>query len=399
MDILAQNEDLGFSLPEALQNQGAFQQRSGGFLSPGLARAGNIGQQALRGFGIPMDVSGQFGFAARRGGITGVGETGDVGQRTEALLTRAIVDGLSTGLRGNELINFVSRIAAGIDEFRTTGMSFDETAFVKMQSRFAREGLGPTIGSNMAFGIAQSARQVGLAGPAPGDIGGIQMLRSLGGLRGGGTNSAALEAAELNLQTGRFAEGGPAQLMRDFLSMGGKDPAAQRRMLRFQLLKKGIRVGGDAFQVFAKRMQGVPLSGKFEKDAYEQLTQDLQVDAKSGESQSQAMARAVLEGGGIPGRARDVMNRLPPGSPDERDKSPLARSAANLNKQLTDIGAKMADSAQNLADAKTAFDTALIKFKKPLETMTGHLKTAADEMEKIADKMSKAQSKIKPGGF
>jgi len=321
---------LGMNKEETLNFLGSILQAGGGVATGEQAkgiRKTAFGAKTL--FGVQGGVSGAFLKAGRRGGI--VGGTG----KADDALKQAINEGISLGLSGSEINQWLQQIASGIYQFQQTGIGINVDSISKLAIDIGKAGLPITRAINMAQGITQYLQGIGSKGISGGAD--LMMLRELGGFRGGGVGEyrkARSKLEELQFQAQGMGVEGIAQspisgALRSYMQNVGGGQATKSEMLQRLLQRWGVKGSVKQFDWLAMQLMGGPTTGDQGK-----AIADFAKEQQKGQQELSAISKA----GGISGAAARMVSA----------RAPNLRAQAEMqNKQIT-IGGKSVETMQAL---------------------------------------------------
>jgi hypothetical protein len=321
---------LGMNKEETLNFLGSILQAGGGVATGEQAkgiRKTAFGAKTL--FGVQGGVSGAFLKAGRRGGIVG-------GMRkADNAFKQAINEGISLGLSGSEINQWLQQIASGIYQFQQTGIGINVDSISKLATDIGRAGLPITRAINMAQGITQYLQGIGSKGISSGAD--LMMLRELGGFRGGGVGEyrkARSRLEELQFQAkGMGVEGiagSPISgALRSYMQNVGGDQATKSELLQRLLQRWGVKGSVQQFDWLSTQLMGGPTTGDQGK-----AISDFAKEQQKGQQELSAISKA----GGISGAAARMVSV----------RAPNLRAQAEIqNKQIT-IGGKSVETMQAL---------------------------------------------------
>ncbi len=333
---------------EALQAAGGMAQAGGGTIAnlrrQGLLRTGFAAQTA---FGVGPGVAGAFAQAGGQGGLAGMAPGG--GGRGARAMTQGIADAMKMGLEGSELRDYLQQMAAGINQWRTTGIPLAGASIASMGLALGQSGLGGIRASAVARGFAGAAQQLSKGGPQNATQ--LMMLQTMGGFQGGGAE--AFEEAQVQLERGGTGDQMDV-LMRRFMSAGGGG-AQGRVFARMQLGKMGVQFGAEEFRLLGKELKGEKLSVEELKRKEFFATERDRVGKLAPTSPRDIQARAAKIigdfGGGLKAQAKLQNQQNAIGEKWIGTMHTLQKSAANVSSAFTSLGSEtIQDLAQGMAD-------------------------------------------------
>ena len=179
-----------------------------------------------RRYGVGGDVFGAF----MRGGRTGA----TMGADGEKAIIDAMKQGVSLGLEGSDLSNYMRETASTLMQFDQTGIPLD---IAQLAQAVATSGFGTMRGGTIARGFREVGAQIGSSGPQNA----MQFLifRKLFGYQGGGVDDY-VNAAE-NASTGTFVEGGFQNLLGSLSQ--SKNPRVNGLVIQQAFSQAGIQIG------------------------------------------------------------------------------------------------------------------------------------------------------------
>jgi hypothetical protein len=352
---------LGMNKEETLNFLGSILQAGGGVATGEQAkgiRQTAFGAKTL--FGVQGGVSGAFLKAGRRGGIVG-----GMGKADNAL-KQSINEGISLGLSGSEINQWLQQIASGIYQFQQTGIGINVDSISKLATDIGRAGLPITRAINMAQGITQYLQGIGSKGISSGAD--LMMLRELGGFRGGGVGEyrkARSRLEELQFQAkGMGAEGiagSPISgALRSYMQNVGGDQATKAELLQRLLQRWGVKGSVQQFDWLAMQLMGGPTTGDQGK-----AIADFAKEQQKGQQELAAISKA----GGISGAAARVVSA----------RAPNLRAQAEMQNRQIDIGGKAVSTMQ-------AFERNALKVSGAFINLAeGPLKTVHEAMSSLTD--------------
>lgn len=352
---------LGMNKEETLNFLGSILQAGGGVATGEQAkgiRQTAFGAKTL--FGVQGGVSGAFLKAGRRGGIVG-----GMGKADNAL-KQSINEGISLGLSGSEINQWLQQIASGIYQFQQTGIGINVDSISKLATDIGRAGLPITRAINMAQGITQYLQGIGSKGISSGAD--LMMLRELGGFRGGGVGEyrkARSRLEELQFQVkGMGVEGiagSPISgALRSYMQNVGGDQATKTELLQRLLQRWGVKGSVQQFDWLALQLMGGPTTGDQGK-----AIADFAKEQQKGQQELAAISKA----GGISGAAARVVSA----------RAPNLRAQAEMQNKQIDIGGKAVSTMQ-------AFEQNALKVSGAFINLAdGPLKTVHEAMSSLTD--------------
>jgi hypothetical protein len=352
---------LGMNKEETIRFLGSILQAGGGVATGEQAkgiRQTAFGAKTL--FGVQGEVSGAFLKAGRRGGI--VGGMG----KADTALKQSINEGISLGLSGSEINQWLQQIASSIYQFQQTGIGINIDSISKLATDIGRAGLPITRAINMAQGITQYLQGIGSKGISSGAD--LMMLRELGGFRGGGVREyrkARSRLEELQFQAkGMGVEGiagSPISgALRRYMQNVGGDQAMKTELLQRLLQRWGVKGSVQQFDWLAMQLMGGPTTGDQGKAI---------ADFAKEQQKGQRELLAISKMGGISGAAMKMV----------KDRAPNLRAQAEMQNKQIDIGGKAVSTMQ-------AFERNALKVSSAFINLAdGPLKTVHEAMSSLTD--------------
>ena len=352
---------LGMNKEETTRFLGSILQAGGGVATGEQAkgiRQTAFGAKTL--FGVQGEVSGAFLKAGRRGGIVG-----GMGKADNAL-KQSINEGISLGLSGSEINQWLQQIASSIYQFQQTGIGINIDSISKLATDIGRAGLPITRAINMAQGITQYLQGIGSKGISSGAD--LMMLRELGGFRGGGVREyrkARSRLEELQFQAkGMGVEGiagSPISgALRRYMQNVGGDQAMKTELLQRLLQRWGVKGSVQQFDWLAMQLMGGPTTGDQGKAI---------ADFAKEQQKGQRELVAISKMGGISGAAMKMV----------KDRAPNLRAQAEMQNKQIDIGGKAVSTMQ-------AFERNALKVSSAFINLAdGPLKTVHEAMSSLTD--------------
>lgn len=223
---------MGAAAPEARQFAAGVSQAGGGFgvqmQQQDLLRQA-MGAKTL--FGVQGETAGAFLQAGRRGGLVGgQGRAGDAFRKT-------LGDAMRLGLEGSEINTYLQEMAAGITQWRQTGIPVNADSVASMGKEFGRLGVGGVRGAALAGGFGRAAEQMAAGGPQT--AGQLMAFRALGGLRG--RSMEDMEEAQIRLEEKKFTGEDITNLISQLVQAGGGG-ASGRRVAFGELKGMGVQI-------------------------------------------------------------------------------------------------------------------------------------------------------------
>lgn len=352
MGLRGAAEDVGLALPEALRLATRAADIGGGE----LGRPGRVVEEGMRAtlfaqraFGIGPETTGQFLFAARRGGLPGF-----EGQPLAAM-EQTIENAMRLGLEGSEIRDFAEQQASLLAEFKRTGIVIDIKSVNQMATTLARVGLGGVQGARVAQGVAAFGRQLAQRGPRTGLD--IQFLRYFGGMNlPGGVGPEQLEQGLINVESLRGG-GDPDAITgfaREMIRLGGGG-ASGRLFLGDLLARMGIPLSRGLVQQFGLEVEQGAMSPELKQRVQRELEE-------GGEA-----ARGFREAGGLPARAMGMAGDA------------LRALAEQSNKEL-DAGEKLITAYIDLRSVTTNTTSAVGELGPAIQDLTGIIRRASEAL-------------------
>lgn len=189
------------------------------------------------------DIPGPAGAAARTGGRQARGP-GDA-------LTKAMTDAMRLGLQGSEINDYLQQMAAGISQWRSTGIPVNADSTKAIGDAVSEMGLGGVRGMAVAGGVGRAAEAISRTGPQ--NVGQLMMLRTLGGLgtAEGDTPMERMENALIKLEEKNFGKDEFNSLVQGLLRAGGG--GAEGRRVAYGILQgAGIQISRGELKEMAE---------------------------------------------------------------------------------------------------------------------------------------------------
>ena len=311
----------GISEQQAIEAMSAVLQRGGGSIeearNQGMVKAGFAAQTA---YGIGPEVQGAFLQAGRRGGAVGAqGRSGEA-------MTEAISQGLSLGLQGSELQDYMAQMANDISSWKQTGLPINPRSIQQMGAAVSGTGLGGVRGAAISHGLAQAGQNLAAGGVQ--DTVDLLMMQTMGGYKGGGMEE--YEKAQVQLEQMGGKNGWDADTLKnltDQLMKAGGGGAGGRNVVQQAFRRKGVQMTKGETIAFTKAQAREELS----KTEQEQMDK-IQAQMKAGTTG----APQGVEG--LEDQALGVMKAY--GGHIEK--------AASLQNQQNAVGQKWIDTLQEL---------------------------------------------------
>jgi len=253
----------GMAKDQALQAMTGIVQGGGGrapeMMKQGMLRAGFAAKSL---YGVGPETSGAFLQAGRRGGL--VGGPG----KADQMMTQAIADGLSLGLEGSELVDYMQSMAEGIKQWETTGIPIAPDAIKGMAETFSKAGIAGTRATQMARGVGQFVQGMEeRGGPSTGvDLLTLQAFGFTG--KGGAAEYEKtiikMEAAGQQMKeqgVGGAMSGPMGEVMKRIRGMPGGDSSVGRIMLRRIMREQmGVNMNQEEMVLLDKQFSGEQLT-------------------------------------------------------------------------------------------------------------------------------------------
>lgn len=364
----------GMSEADALQAaQGVLQVAGGGMGDLRESGMLNTSFAAQTRYGLGADVTGAFAGAGRtgRGGLVGMGGAGVAASEK---MTIAIQDGLSLGLEGSELQEYMGQMAQGIQAWKATGIPINPSSIARMGQAITQSTtLGGLRGGAIGRGLASAAQNVSATGVQ--DAIDLQMLQTMGGFKGGSLED--YEAAQVKMEEMGGAEGwGPEQLQEivQKLTAAGGGGASGRQVLRKAFARKGIQMSQAETIALEKGATGASLSAEEEglrgavMGKIDTARENMPMDA----TDLQEQAAEIMKGyGSAVQRASAIQNlQNTTGEKLMTTLQNLQESQALVTKSFTNLATGGLDKVSGLiSDFAKSLETATSSFDKAAMTM------------------------------
>lgn len=359
----------GISEQQAIEAMSGVLQRGGGFIEEarkqGMVKAGFAAQTA---YGVGPEVQGAFLQAGRRGGA--VGAQGRAGEA----MTEAISQGLSLGLQGSELQDYMAQMANDISSWKTTGLPINPRSIQQMGAAVAGTGLGGIRGAAIGHGLAQAGQNLAAGGVQ--DTVDLMMLQTMGGYKGGGMEE--YEKAQIQLEQMGGANGWDADTLKDLtgqLMKAGGGGATGRQVVQQALRRKGVQMTKGETMAFTKAQLAPETMTDTEREQYAKVQGEMKAGAKG----------APQDAAGLEGQALDVMKRY----------GGHIQTAASLQNQQNAIGNAFLESLQKLQKSalninKSFEDVA----KKPVDFLATGIKDLTDSIRGLTTSSDAAATSL-----
>ncbi len=332
-----------------------------------VARAGGGGvgggRQALRGadtflaaqrLGIGADVSGAFVGGVQRGGLRG---GGDAATRLERSFQKAI----ARGLTDTEAVQYLQEVAAGINQWRSTGIPLNERGF----NAIARGAgaIGPVRSGVVAGQVTRGFQNIAQGGIQSALD--LQVLRDVTGFKGGGLGalSGALESLENldKLDPQQFSK-----LISTFAERAGsQDTREQALFVRQGLKRLGANVSLTEANILAADATGGGLTGAQRRQA-----RRVRRRVQTGEGTLQERAAATV--GVAERRQTDIENQ------QTRTGESLITATQNLEESTTKTTGALTDA---LSSSFTDLTDRVKKAAETFESFVNAMRTVAGDMD------------------
>ena len=369
----------GMSEADALQAAQGVLQVSGGGMTD-LRESGMLPTAfaAQTKYGLGADITGAFAGAGRtgRGGLVGLGGEGVTSAEK---MTIAIQDGLSMGLEGSELQEYMAQMAQGIQSWKSTGIPINPASIAGLGMAVTNNtALGGLRGSAIGRGLATAAQGVSETGVQ--DAVDLQMLQTMGGFKGGSLED--YEAAQVKMEEmGGPGGWGPEQMkeMVTKLTEAGGGGASGRYVLRKAFGRKGIKMSQAETIALEKAMTGQELTeheeglkGKI-MSKIDTAQENMPMDAED----LQAQAAEIMKGyGANVQRASGIQN----------DQNAVGERMITTLQSLQDSQVKVTRIFDNLAGGGLTKISGLIEaFTTSLANISGNADLAAKSLGLVAD--------------
>lgn len=358
----------GYTEDAALQLGSAAGDVAGGMGVLGRQKLLGFGLATNRLFGIGPETVGRFAAGANLGGLAS-------GREGQDALEQAIVRGLRLGLEGSDLRNYVADIAAGVDEFKRTGLRVHDEAMGGVAEKLAGFGLGGVRAGVAAQAFDAAAGRVATQGPR--DYFDLLMLRGAGFTGRGGL--AEYQRARAELEGGGLTD-------RSLLGMMGAVSAGRTGEMGMFNIGELLRRLGLGSVIEQRRIAATFLGQQELLTPNEQaLAQAAGFRADEGLERGEATMAAIQRAGGIPALAQAASRGAAPG---------VMRSVA-LEAEQRAVGRTMMPVMQDLAESTTASARALSNFAPSIQAITSALTNAAKAIEDATDGIN-ARAKKRP---
>jgi len=352
----------GLSEQEAAQEASMLLQAGGGRL--GGSQAQSILPRAMAAntlFGVDPGLSGKFLQAGRRGGL--VGGDGQAGEAFQLALTNAV----RLGLVGSEVPQYLQQVAAGIDQFRQTGIPMAEQSLKGIASELSEGGLQMPRALAVGAGIQQHVQGMGARGPTGGLD--LMLMQLFGGYTGSG-GAREVEQAFIRMEEMQKSGGATPELIKRLVQTGGGG-AGGRLFARRQLGKMGVQVGAREMSLLGKRAEG------------RQLTDDEQayLDAERGRRKAgEGLAGSLQTPAQLAKAAEAMITRMGPN---------LRQQAEIQNKQLA-VGSRMIGVIKKMEVSATKMTNSFAQLagekNSILNRVVNGLGRFADAVERVSGK-------------
>ena len=329
----------GMAAPQALQFGGEILGAAGMTSDEMTEKQFKLAAGAQGRLGIGPDVMGAF----MRGAGPFGGDTS--GKKAEDLFTMAVNEGITLGLKGSDLQEYMHTAAQALQDFNRTGMPIDLKSVNEMARGFSGLGVGGVTGERMAQGIRQTGMQIGAGGPQ--NAAQFLVMRQLFGYKGGGTKD--FFEAQSRAARGEVVSGGLEAMMGSLTK--GKDQYANAMQVQQFFKQIGVQLGPD---------QAMALAGG-DAGARQQAEAQLAEAATRGFT-----ASSLTEEGAAPGAKQ--------------------RQAGLENRRLA-AGARALPGMQSFEDAQTAMLRNASEF-------SGVVKVLADNATKISELLGPGSSDL-----
>jgi hypothetical protein len=241
-------ELMGVAAPEARQFAAGITQAGGGYgreLGQGRFLESAMAARTL--FGVQAPTAGAFLRGGRRGGL--VGGLGRGGPE----LRSALADAMRLGLEGSEINTYLQEMAAGINEWRQTGVPFNRQSIADMAQGMGQLGLGGVRGAAVAQGFRRAA--IGVSREGPQTAAQLLMMQTMGGLNLQEMTPEAIEEAQIRMEKGEFGKGAETKFIETMLRATGGG-ALGRGRVRGALGGMGIQLGAEEMRLMGRRIEG-----------------------------------------------------------------------------------------------------------------------------------------------
>lgn len=346
---------------------------SGAFQNRALSSA--IAAQTL--FGVSPGVSGSLLGAQRQGGLQGLGSGG----RSGDALSRSIALAAAQGFEGSEINRHLQTMAAGIEQFRQTGIPFAGESISRLSVGIQRaSGLGAARSGQVGAGIVQTAQKIAQQGGPRSPLE-FQMLQQLGGFGGRGGGMADMMTSLERLRSG----GGPGGFSTDELrglfkgiggksmGRGGRDQAATSNYI---LQRSIVDMGGGMVDLQAIDALRRELAGQAPNSAQS----DRILQAQSQRIRASAVAAQKGAGSGAGGLERFARART----------GALAGSAvseAQITNERIAKSAQVVGSLDKLERSQNKLIETVGRLNKEMDAITGFMLEATSLLPELVDRM------------
>jgi hypothetical protein len=312
---------------------------------------------------------------------------------------------MQLGLEGSEINEYLQQIAAGINEWKVTGIPFNQGSLQDMADRLGALGMAGPRAMRVAGGLIQAARGVARGGPQ--DVGQLMMLQTLGGLQPGRASMDDIEDALIRLEKAQFGGEEMDKLIRSLFMAGGG--GAEGRRVAYGLLQRlGVQVSRAEL-----RMLGGLQAGQLTPEMAAEMAETpgglrRAVEFMGGGEETRERLREMLAEAGVEITPKEMRRRLEEAAvaPEAaaRFRTPealtrvaaavvppeLKRQATLVNKQIT-TGFKLIGAMQNLENtAQTITKEIAARVGPILEKLTGSLDGLTTEITKLNQRTAEA---------
>ena len=299
--------------------------------------------EKLPGIAGTEGMPGPEGAAARTGGRQARGPAD--------ALTKAMTDAMKLGLQGSEINDYLQQMAAGISQWRSTGIPVNADSAKAIGDAVSEMGIGGVRGMAIAGGVGRAAENIAETGPQ--SVGQLMMLRALGGLGKGGTGSPMerMEDALIRMEKKDFGKEEFAQLIKNLLRAGGGGVEG-RRVAHGVLRGAGIKVSREEMKEMAagaspERIEEI----RRQRMTGEQAAEKLDTPAKLAAAASQITSQALKD------QAKMSNDQIRNGTKLLGGMKNLEQAAQNMTNEFTKVFApllaRLGEGFENLSETLT----------------------------------------------
>lgn len=286
---------------------------------------------------------GPEGAAARTGGRQARGPAD--------ALTKAMTDAMKLGLQGSEINDYLQQMAAGISQWRSTGIPVNADSAKAIGDAVSEMGIGGVRGTAIAGGVGRAAENIARTGPQ--GVGQLMMLRTLGGLgKGGeGTPMERMEDALIRMEKKDFGKEEFSSLIQGLLRAGGGG-AEGRRVAYGVLQQAGIQISRGELKEMAEgaspeRVEEI----RRQRTAGEQQAEKLDTPAKLAMAASKVTSQALKD------QAKMSNEQIRNGTKLLGGMKNLEQAAQNMTNEFTKVFApllaKLGEGFEGLSETLT----------------------------------------------